>query len=369
MRELKILATADIHIEQLIQHNPDMLHKYYKYFEDCIIKYQPDIFCILGDYIHKSSIQAESKEYLFATQFLLNLASLTAKYPSIHFIMIRGTLSHDGEVVKNMIYTNSQLSNIKYFDEIKVIKHNGYSILLLPEVTYPTHDKLIEDLKLKISEPVDIILYHNMFDFAIPFLKQVNSNYNLGRSVVINSKIMQQFFKIVAIGGHVHDDISYENIYYTGQFINEVGKISKSHDRYGLRFLHIKNDEYQIKTLPNPHYIENKQCVLDFNEISFDLLLNMARSYDVNNTIFILKNIDRKSPHILEFKKIIKPKYIKIIPLQDLNDNNQQQMELKIQPITSSEGLINMLNDLYAKKHLNKIPEEVINEIKNYNKD
>lgn len=368
-RKLTILATADIHIEQIIQHNPDSLYLHFKYFEECIIKYKPDIFCILGDYIHKSTIQAESKEYLMATQFLLKLASLVSHYPNIHFLMLRGTLSHDGDVVKNMIYTNFQLdNNIHYYDQMKIIKHNGYSILLLPEVTYPTHDKFIEDLKNIVKEPVDIILYHNMFDFAIPFLKQINSNYNLGRSIVINSKIMQQFFKIVAIGGHVHDDISYENIYYTGQFINEVGKISKSSDRYGLRLLQIENDVYSIKTIKNPNYIENHQCVLDFIQEGFDLLLNKAKTFDINQTIFILKNIKRNSPHILEFKKVIKPKYMKILPLEEV-ENNKQPIEIQMQTITSAESLFNMMNTLYQKKFLKQIPQEVIDEIKNYQKD
>lgn len=359
--KIKILAIADIHIEILIQNELNNIASYMKYFKETLTKYKPDIFCIPGDFIHKSTIQAETNEYYIATKFLENLANI-CKELSIIFIIIRGTLSHDGEVVTNMIKLNRNgfAKDIKYYDEMQIDNILGYSILMLPEVTYPTLDDFNKDLdKLLNGNKVDIVFFHNMFDFAIPFLKQINSEYNLGRSVVINTVEFSKIFNIVAIGGHVHDDISHSNIYYTGQFINQRGKVSKDKTHYGLKLFEIDDNHFTYNNIINPYYIENTICTLDFNTIDLDKAINIARTFDVNNTIFILKNLKRTESTFSDFKKIIKPIYFKAIYLDVVKENNLPT-EYYTTNLSTSQDVVVLLKELYIKKHNTQIPDYIV---------
>lgn len=362
--KISILAVADIHIEIIIQNELNNMGNYMKYFRETLQKYKPDIFCIPGDFIHKSTIQAESEEYYIATKFLENLANI-CKELDIIFIIIRGTLSHDGEVVTNMIKLNKQgfAKDIKYYDEMLIETIKGYNILMLPEVTYPTLDDFNNDLnKLLGGNKVDIVLFHNMFDFAIPFLKQINSEYNLGRSIVINTVEFSKIFNIVAIGGHVHDDISHSNIYYTGQFINQRGKISKDKSHYGIKLFEIDNNSYTYNNIVNPYYIENVICNLDFSTIDLDKAIHIARTYDINTTIFVLKNLKRTESTFIDFKKIVKPLYFKAVYLEEVKESNLPN-EYYSTNLSTSQDVVALLKEIYLTKYNCDIPQYIIDSL------
>lgn len=358
--KLSILAIADIHIELLIQNELVNMANYMKYFKDTLYKYKPDIFCIPGDFIHKSTIQAESNEYYYATKFLETLANVCREL-GIIFIIIRGTLSHDGDVVTNMIKLNRDgfSRDIKYYDEMCIEEINGYSFLMLPEVTYPTLDDFNNDLnKILNGNKVDIVLFHNMFDFAIPFLKQINSEYNLGRSVVINTIEFAKIFNIVAIGGHVHDDISNSNVYYTGQFINQRGKISKDKSHYGLKLFTIENGRHTYQNIINPYYIENKICNLDFSQVDLDTAIHISKEYDVADTIFILKNLKRAESTFSDFKRAIKPRYFKAIYIEEVKESNLPD-NYTIN-LSTSQDVLSLLKEIYLTKHNNTLPNYIV---------
>ena len=109
----KILITADVHFETL---EMDKINNYLDYFITSIETYKPDIFCIAGDLVDDRNIKAESNEYQLLVEFISKISDYCNK-SNISFIVLKGTISHDGEVVKNLYINNKPFI---YIDDIQI---------------------------------------------------------------------------------------------------------------------------------------------------------------------------------------------------------------------------------------------------------
>lgn len=342
-RYLSFLITADIHFEKLVMKNYE---NSMRYISETLSNLKPDIFIIAGDITDSKLIQVESKSYIELVKFIKELNELCLKN-RIEFIILKGTPSHDGNVTKNIIALH-ELNSITFIDEpFYSINRNGYKLMFLPEVTYPKYDDFLKDLQKNSVERSDVIIFHNMFDFAIPALKQIDSEFNLGRSVVINSEDFNKYFNILSIGGHVHSFINNKDIYYTGQFINKDGKPGLP-EEFGFKYIKLKDNEYQLKNIDNYYIHKVKTCDLYFTA-SIDSILDKAKNYNVKETLFKCYGI-ANDDFVIKFdifKKTINPIYIKKV-LKDNTDNqiNDDVMKLGIK-ITSDDQLINMFKDIY----------------------
>ena len=190
----KILITADLHFERIEE---DLIPKIKDYIIKSIDKYRPNIFCIAGDTVDDANLRAETSEFIHLVDFINDIA-IFCKDKNVAFIILRGTPSHDGKVVENV---HKMLKNFIYIDEMKNITIQDVSLLFIPELYYSKYDLFLEDLNKYTKS--DIVIFHGMMDFAIPQLNQIDSKFNMGRSIVMNSNDIKNKAKYLVVGGHV----------------------------------------------------------------------------------------------------------------------------------------------------------------------
>lgn len=310
----KILATADGHIERL---DKDRLPEYMDYIKTSIEFYQPELFIYAGDACDSRNVRAESDEYALLNNYMVELSRLCDKN-NITMIYVKGTPSHDGEVIKQIIDINKL--NIKYVDKPKVIFFRGTSFLLLPELYMPTIESFYELvhglLKGEGIDKVDICVFHAMMDFAIPQLKQVDSQFNQSRSVVIDTeRFMQSFVSRIAFGGHVHKSINFKNCYYLGRFINEKHQAIGT-DLFGFKYIEVTESDYCITNVENKYLLDYDFLDIHISkETTIEDIMNIISKKDIVNeeTVFkilIDKNKESRQTFTM-WKKIYQPINVK----------------------------------------------------------
>lgn len=359
----KILITADIHFETL---EMDKLELYKEYFKNSIETFKPDIFCIAGDLVDDRNLKAESNEFKSLIDFT-NYISRLCINNNIYMVVLRGTVSHDGDVVETVANICKGSNNgFEYINDICVRTIKGLDILFIPEPYYAKYNDFYEELVNKRgNKEVDCTIFHGMVDFAIPQLKQIDSKYNLSRSIVIKSSDLKHNNKTIVIGGHVHSYIYKDNIYYTQRFINERGHYSDL-DNYGLKLVTIENDNYKIMNIPNPYIIKQNLVRFDLvsgvNAFALQPLINVYKDQNQDDYVYIFKY----DPHNIKHRELIKEFQLqtgaKYIKREKININSDDTVELiKINDKKHVEDiLIEVYNSRYndiplTKEHIEKI--------------
>lgn len=348
----RILITSDLHFERI---EVGYINLLYEHISKVIESIKPEIFCIAGDTTDDSNLRAETEEFKNLVTFI-DLIAKTCRDNNVAFVVLRGTPSHDGNIMKNI---HGMLSNFIYIDSMCNMDIKGIKCLFVPEMYYPTYDEFKSDLnKLEYS---DILIFHGMMDFAIPQLQQIDSKFNVGRSVVITSKDFQNKVKYCVVGGHVHDDISFENIHYTNRIINERGH---SHERgYGLKLVELSNDSYTYTKIDNPHLIKHNYIILDFTNMDVDTIVARSKDADYNNTIFgvTLDDSEMCKSRYRTWRENIPALYIKKKKIK-----NKVHEEIKTTNKYDRLGVQDvelLLKDTYKEMYKTDIPEDILSAI------
>lgn len=287
---LKVLITSDIHFETL---EKDSLINYIKYFKDSLEYTKPDAFIIAGDTTDSQYLRMGSDDTLWLNKFLVEIAYVCANN-DIKFFILRGTPSHDGWNVSNLINVGDTILNntIQEVNEASIHGVNGTRILFIPETYLPTYDdfdNMISNLGVNEHNPVDLVVFHGMFDFAIEQVKQRDSSHGLNRSIIMNSKKIGKITRTCAIGGHFHAYMVYDNIVYTDRFINTRGHWSNDSHLFGLKLLTIDdNMDWKVENCDNPYLIKQDKIHLDFINQPEDELIAISKTYinKLNDVIF-----------------------------------------------------------------------------------
>lgn len=354
----KILITADIHFETL---ELDKIDNYIDYFITSIETYKPDIFCIAGDLVDDRNIKAESNEYQLLVDFIRRISEYCNK-SNISFIILKGTISHDGEVVKNLYMNNKQFM---YIENMSIQIYKGMNILFIPEPYFSSYDEFYKTLNLvRGDQKIDIVIFHGTIDFAIPQLKQIDSKYNLSRSIVMKSSDVKFNCKTLAIGGHIHAYIYNDNIYYTNRFINQRGHYNGL-DTYGIKLVEINDDKYEITNISNPYII--KQTVIDIDirdktELDIIELSNKYISLNQNDVVYSLTyNADISDQRLLvrKFQDLTNAKYIK----RNKKNANIESIKVKHE-YKDTIHAIDLLKDIYKKRFNEELSNKYINILK-----
>lgn len=210
----KILITSDLHYERI---ESEMRGDILNHVIDSIVTIRPELFIIAGDTVDRSDLRVETDDFRDLIYFIKRVSEVCSDN-NVRFIVLRGTPSHDGDVMKTI---HNITCGFEYIDEITYMKFESMSILFIPEPFYPSYEEFLNELNEK---PVsDIVVFHGMVDFAIPQLRQTDSKFNLSRSIVMKGTDLEKRSLYCCIGGHVHSDIKNNNIYYTNRIINERG--------------------------------------------------------------------------------------------------------------------------------------------------
>ena len=353
---LKILITSDIHFETL---EKESLNDYIQYFKDSISRIQPDLFIIAGDTTDSQYLRMGSDDILWLNKFLLEIANVCS-VNMVQFIILRGTPSHDGWNVSNLVSVGDTLLNaiISQKNDISVDYIKGKNILFIPETYLPTYDdfeKAISSTGITERNKADLIIFHGMFDFAIEQLKQKDSNHGLNRSIIMNSDRIGRLTKTCAIGGHFHAFMVHNNIVYTDRFINTRGRWSTESHLYGIKLLTIDDDnEWRVENIDNPYLIKQNQIHLDFINQTESEIIEISKRYIDNQKDIIYHCYINSEPSIRQsynaWLDIISPKYFHVI--------NKDKEGKVIQATTKSESveldetsLKSAIMDVYIRKY------------------
>lgn len=355
----KILITADIHFERVLKEE-DGFDNMINYFIKSIRENTFDIFIIAGDITHSRHLRMESDEARLLIKFISKILSECEK-KHVSVVILKGTPSHDGDVTKTILETLSdRFSNFVYVDTISELTVKGTDILLLPEVYMASYEEFEKELYSKMTKlNYDILVFHNMFDFAIPALSQIDSKFNLGRSLVLDSDSISKLATIV-IGGHIHSHINKGNVYYTGRFTNERGHSSS--DVYGIKMVMIENNNYRIINLSNPYLINQDVVELNFSTITDVELERRTGSGDLKDKIFLcyLTSSPTCQARFKKWCMTYNPPYIK----RKIIDTNNRQIDMsdisKETSIKNEVDVISLLKELYKNKYGDDLEDDIL---------
>ena len=364
MKTLRVLITADIHFERL---HPEMIDKYTEYFISSLKGSTPDIFVLAGDVTDSRNIKAEASEYKALTRMITSISRCCNEL-NVKMFVLRGTPSHDGKVMENIIKINKL--NIEYFSDPIVYYILGYKVLFLPEVYTDTYESFENMIHETIGdERVDMCIFHGMFDFPIPALRQIDSSFNQSRTVVIDSEsFMRKFVKHVSIGGHVHSYMSSNNVVYTGRFVNEIHQPYDKED-FGIKLLLLSDNGYEIHTISNPYLHKYDFVNITINDnTSLDDALSQVKGLEPSNTMVICNILNTHNSRELfkSFVKVFKPVHVKrrMINSTTVDDSklrsNAGRISLDVLDIDS------MLNEIYKTETGKVLNEKIISNIKNF---
>lgn len=353
----KYLVTADIHFERIVKEEKHI--EVHEYFIDTIRNVRPEIFIIAGDVTDSRNLRIESFEAYLLEIFIMNICSELKKYGG-KLLVIRGTPSHDGDVMKFICHTMTRYfkDTVTYVDSINKVFLNGTSIICIPEIYKPTYQEFLDELyEVAGDERFDICVFHNMMDFAIPAVSQIDSKFNVSRCVVIDTDTISELAN-VCIGGHVHSYIHNKNVYYTGRCINEVHQKPDS-DEFGIKLLTLtSSNSYEIENITNPFLFNQTFIELDFSKLTLESLSDiMYRSSD--STVYLCKYTSGEQEDLFrEFVKIYKPKHVKKIKQGAVKSTGLKKYTQ--QKISSEEDVINILKSVYKDKYAEDLPDSVI---------
>ncbi len=358
MHNVNIISTADIHFERLEQEDLDKIIEYYI---NTLKNNKVDILLFAGDTCDNRNLKVESKEYHNLCYFLKIISDYTSNH-NIAFVILKGTPSHDGNIIQNIISTN--LNNIIYIDTVTIRMIKDVNILFIPELYLPKYSDFLNIIN-QYTRKFDIIIFHGMVDFAIKQLKQIDSTRNLNRSIIMKSEDLIPKAHLI-VGGHVHKSFNYKNIYYLGRFINEKGHMEDEQDVFGLKYIrfNIKTKHYSIENIDSHINYKNDVIYLDFINNELQEIIYLSKKNNIDNTIFYCKlnNDELIKNKFIAFKELIKPKYLKT---KFINKNNDDTVYTdSVLRFVGTNDLITMLSDIYLEKNNKPIPIEILTKIK-----
>ena len=362
--EIKFCITSDIHFERvLLEENG--FENMVSYFRKTILYIKPSIFFIAGDLTDSRNLRLETPETAKLTEFVKILLD-TCKSVNCELVILKGTPSHDGDIVKNLSFITDKYDNYTYVDEMSRMRIRGIDILFIPEMYRPTYAEFNTELTDKVNpgNPVDLIVFHGMFDFAISAVKQVDSKHNLSRTVVMNSKEVGALCKL-AIGGHVHSFMNNDNVYYTSRFINERGHYYNG-DTYGIKYVEVTEGKYSIRNVDNPYVIKQEVINIDLvnNEPDSESIRKLCHPFldSMKDVIFYItvNQLSETKDRLKKFKDIYKPLYIKRIKqIADEEENVQVEYGTQLE-IFSNEDMRNMIAEAYKASYGTELDKEFL---------
>ena len=366
----KICITADVHFERVLLEE-DGYENMVNYFTKSLEYIKPDIFIIAGDLTDSRNLRLETPEAGKLAEFVRTILDVT-KRNNIEVVVLKGTPSHDGDILKNLSFITDFYDNFTYVEDLSRQTIRGVDITFIPELYRPTYADFNTELTNVVNQTMkcDLIVFHGMFDFAITAVKQIDSKHNMSRTVVMNSAQIGRMCD-VAVGGHVHSYINDGNIWYTGRFVNERGHNYMT-DVYGMKYLVIEdNHTYTIKNVDKPYLIKQDISYIDLTKYTIDsdnvrkaCAPYIDRMRDVifyvkmNNTIEV-KNAFKK------WKETYKPIYIKkdvqtvsnIVEIDGINSVADNKTELGVSDFR------NLLSTIYKDQYGEVLSEDIINMI------
>lgn len=354
---MKICITSDIHFERVLKEE-NGYNNMVKYFKQTLEYIKPELFVIAGDLTDSRNLRFETPEANSLVEFMKTILDIT-KNINCELIVLKGTPSHDGDIVKNLKFVTDEYTNFLHIENICKKRIMGLDFVFIPEVYRPTEKEFMEELNSIVTEDnkANIIIFHGMFDFAIPAVKQIDSKHNLSRSVVMNSHKISKLADLI-IGGHVHSFINEKNIYYTGRFINERGH-DHSKDMYGIKRIDYEKGRFRVINIDNPYVIKQKRVVIDLTKFNYDdEIIRSQMKGDPKDTIYEVIVDSKTSPKLKQWRSAYNPLYIKrTIVTSGTDITNDISVDAGL---ISNMDVKNLLTTIYKDKFGEPLEDKII---------
>lgn len=366
----RICITADIHFERVLREE-NGYENMVDYFCKSLNYIKPDMFVIAGDLTDSRNLRLETPEAGKLAEFVKIILDITSKN-NIEVIFLKGTPSHDGDILKNLSFITDRYRNFTYVEDLSRQTIRGMDIVFIPELYRPTYTDFNTELTNVVTpnNKCDIIFFHGMFDFAISAVKQIDSKHNMSRTVVMNSSQISKMCNI-AIGGHVHSFMHENNIWYVGRFINERGH-NYMNDIYGMKYVVIdENNNYDIKNVDNDYLIKQDLSYVNLIKYTIDSdNVRRACAPYVNrmkDVIFYVKmnNTPEVKDAFKKWKETYKPMYVKkdmetvsnVIEIDGVNSVIDNRTELGVMDFR------NLLSTIYKDQYGEELSKDIIDMI------
>ena len=213
----KYLVISDIHLghninktDMIVKNLVEFFNVNYKEFKDL------DMVCIAGDIFDKL-LTNSSVDYIESINWLTNLIKW-CKENSIILRILEGTPSHDwnqAKVISNILENLDVKLDYKYINSlyIETISKHNLTILYIPDEynhkAEDTYKEVLELMKSKGLEQVDIGIIHGQFHYQLPMIKLESSHTE---EDYLN--IVKHYISV----GHIHTSSVYDRILAQGSF-------------------------------------------------------------------------------------------------------------------------------------------------------
>ena len=300
--QTNILNLSDIHLGHDKNKAVDIIFNLRRFFKTYNSKLKTlDLLTISGDIFDKL-LTTNSSDYHLAYEWLTELVLICKQY-GITLRILEGTPSHDWQQAKLLYNVITSLKidiDFKYFDtlDIEYIEDLNINILYIPDEWKPklsdVYLDVIEKMKEKKLNKVDLIIMHGAFSYQLPdFLDHTH-----------DPELYTKLSYGPIITGHVHNRSFYKNIIIPGSF----DSLSHSDDGETKGGLYITYDPDKKKYKYN--YLDNKFALefytYDVRDKTMDeikKLFNKHKKIKTVNLRFLIGTNNKLNESILEFKK------------------------------------------------------------------
>lgn len=297
----KMIISADIHWDE----NKEKIIEYaVKQLLNEVKKQKPLFVIFAGDYFN-TRMNADSKTYKKAINYLIEFKKY-CKY----LIVIKGTHSHDADMLEILNEFNQLDKSILYFDKFTLKEIEGIKFAFIPE-EYPENFK--EYYKALFQNKVDYIIGHGMLEGAKLHEGVVNKFL---KDLKWNTKELSNLSKFT-IFGHIHLPQQLENnVYYVGSLARF--KFGEEHDK-GFIDIDIKNNKLNFNIIDNYEFITFEE-----GKDEFDFYKDLVE----DEKVFLRFIGDKDSDIFKKFLKIAKNP-IKFVPKKNKIKNIESNILYK----------------------------------------
>ena len=327
------IVLADIHIGQydIAEH----YNRELKQIIDEISKYEIiDCIFIAGDYFH-ASYSIESEEAKYGLYFMMKIVDI-CKQKNSKLRIIKGTKSHDNNQLEVFNFIQNEI-DYRYFDTVsEELLFPNLKILYVPEEYITNKKEYYKDYFSKEKE-YDIILFHGLFENAIPVIKEMTSEIHLPKAPIFTTQEMKKCCKGVCIGGHIHNHMKLDDfVYYTG---------SLSRSAHGEE----KDKGYCVVN----YDANTSQYILNFKENKYVKIYKVLK---VGNAFEDL-SVDDMIKYIEEYKNRLKCDFLRVDLDQNVtNDKSQANLSLLREYYFNNKNISIRLN--LHKKRIQELKED-----------
>lgn len=189
-----------------------------------------DILSINGDILDKG-LQYDNP-FVSVLHTEMHLLEKLAEAYNFIVIILRGTLSHDGNQLNSLKFLENN-KRIYILNSIDIIEYNSWRIRIIPEPFFKNYE---EFQKLAFRNEADITLFHGTISGVNKIIEKGFSNLSERvRDILIDRDEMESVTNFYCTGGHFHGRQALsEKTWYTGSpyswSYNDIGHNQKGFD-------------------------------------------------------------------------------------------------------------------------------------------